>query len=126
MEVEMLVEFRGDHIYIRHGTEMEINPDSMTLLWQKIGQLCRQYSCGKILIEGTSPKRRMDTINAFESGVEAAEVYPDLWIALCLHDYEPDEISDLFVTAARNRGARVKFFSSIGPVLRWLGVSAAA
>lgn len=118
----MKVEFLGDHIHIDHGNELVITPESVRDIWPGIGELCRQYGCKKVLVEADAPRREMGTIDAFESGVEAAEVYPGLTVAICFSDYEPDETSDLFVTAARNRGARVKFFSEIETAKRWLGV----
>lgn len=118
----MKVEFLGDHIHIDHGKELVITRESVREIWPGIGELCHQFNCGKVLVEADDPRREMGTIDAFESGVEAAEIYPGLSIAICFHNYEPDETSDLFITAARNRGARVKFFSDIETAKRWLGV----
>jgi hypothetical protein len=122
MEQDTTIEFKGDHIVIDHGEEFEITEESMQAMWGQLSKVCREYDCGRLLILGNAPVRRMDTINAFASGTRAAEIYPDLWIALCFVDYEPDEVSDLFATAARNRGARVKFFRERERALRWLGV----
>jgi hypothetical protein len=95
----------------------------MAEFWPMLSKLCNKYQCGRVLVEGEAPKRDMDTVSAFESGKEASEVYSDLWIALCFDGYEPDETSELFVTAARNRGAKVKFFSEIDAAKRWLGIA---
>jgi hypothetical protein len=62
----------------------------------------------------------MDTVAAFTSGVEAAAVAPHFWLALRFHDYQPDELSELFRQAARNRGANVRFFSDCDEAVRWL------
>lgn len=118
----MKVEFHGDYIHIDHGTGLVIEPGGLKKLWAYIGELCEEYGCGRVLVEANSPQRHLDTISAFESGIEAAAAYPDLAIAICFYDYEPDETSELFITAARNRGARVKFFSDRKIALRWLGI----
>lgn len=118
----MQVEFLGDHIRIDHGRGLVITQEGMQSLWGLLRELCHQFECGRVLVEAISPKRELNTISAFESGVEASEIYPNLAVAICFYDYEPDEMSELFVTAARNRGARVKFFSEKRSALRWLGV----
>jgi hypothetical protein len=117
---ELLVKFRDDHIYINHGEEFEITPATMEGFWTFLSEQCERFDCSSVLIEGTRPKRQMDTVGAFSSGVEAAAVVPHLWLALCFHDYTPDELSELFRQAARNRGANVHFFSDRDKALRWL------
>jgi hypothetical protein len=41
-------------------------------------------------------------------------------MALCFVRYKPDEISELFRQAARNRGANVEFFTNREAALVWL------
>lgn len=117
---ELSLEFRNDHIYIRHGEGFQISADSMEGFWEYLGELCKQHDCSSVLVEADQPKRDIDTVGAFTSGVEAATVAPNLWLALCFHDYEPDELSELFRHAARNRGANVEFFSDCDQALNWL------
>lgn len=62
----------------------------------------------------------MDTVSAFTSGVEVSRIASNLWLALCFHDYEPDELSELFRRAAYNRGANVEFFSECEAAVAWL------
>ena len=97
---KLLIEFRDDHIHIHHGNDLEITPDGMEHFWQFLAEKCRQYDCTSILVEAESPKRQMDTVEAFTSGVEASGVASNLWLALCFHNYEPDEISELFKQVA--------------------------
>lgn len=123
MNADIEVDFRGDHIRIEHGSGFEITAEGMGAFWERLGEICRQYACDRVLATGPAPTRKLDTVGAFRSGVKAAEVYPNLWLALCFDGYKPDEMSELFVTAARNRGVRVKFFSSEETARRWLGVS---
>lgn len=118
----MQIEFLGDYIHIDHGRGLVIRPDGMKAQWDLISDLCHEYGCGRVLVESIAPERHLDTISAFESGIEASAAYPGLAVAICFYDYEPDETSELFITAARNRGARVKFFSDKNAALRWLGV----
>jgi len=117
------VDFRGDHIRIVHPRAFQITPAGMDVFWNELGAICRQYECDRVLATGPAPERKLDTVGAFQSGVRAADVYPNLWLALCFKNYKPDEMSELFVTAARNRGVRVKFFSDKDAAMRWLGVS---
>jgi hypothetical protein len=62
----------------------------------------------------------MDTVSAFTSGVDVSGIAPNLWLALCFHNYQPDELSELFRQAAYNRGANVEFFSDCDAALTWL------
>jgi hypothetical protein len=117
---ELFLEFRSDHIYIRHGEDFEITPEGMDYFWGFLAEQCERYDCSSVLIEAASPKRKMDTVSAFSSGVEASSVAPRLWLALCFHDYAPDELSELFRQAARNRGANVSFFNDCDKALGWL------
>ena len=92
----------------------------MDAFWTFLKEKCEQYECSNVLIEGTAPRRQIDTVGAFSSGVKASTVTQHLWLALCFHDYEPDELSELFRQAARNRGANVHFFSDCAKALNWL------
>ena len=120
---ELSLEFRTDHIYIRHEEGFEINPETMNRFWEQLARECEMYDCSNILIEAKAPNRRLDTVAAFTSGVEASTVAPNLWLALCFHNYQPDELSELFRQAARNRGANVEFFSDCDKALNWLRVN---
>ncbi|HVF30070.1 MAG TPA: hypothetical protein VNA22_03835 [Pyrinomonadaceae bacterium] len=117
---DLIIEFRGDHIYIRHDDNFDISPETMNRFWTFVAEQCARFECSSLLIEGTAPKREMDTVSAFSSGVQASTVAPHLWMALCFHNYEPDEVSEMFRQAARNRGANVRFFSDCAKALNWL------
>lgn len=117
---ELSLEFRNDHIYIRHTKDFEITSEGMIGFWESLSSECERYDCSSVLIEADSPKRSLDTVGAFTSGVEASGVTTNLWLALCFHGYEPDELSELFRHAARNRGANVEFFSDCDRALNWL------
>lgn len=120
---DLFIEFRNDHIYIRHDEKFDITLETMKAFWNFVSQQCERYKCTSILVEATAPQRKMDTVAAFSSGVEVSTVAPHLWLALCFHDYKPDELSELFRQAARNRGANVNFFSNCDKALNWLRVN---
>ncbi|PYS98345.1 MAG: hypothetical protein DMF63_16985 [Acidobacteria bacterium] len=117
---ELSLEFRDDHIYLRQETNIEITPDRLESFWDYLREQCAHHDCTSILIEADAPTRSMDTVAAFTSGVEVASIAPDLRMALCFQRYAPNEISDLFRQAARNRGANVEFFQDSDTALSWL------
>lgn len=117
------IEIKGDFINLRHGEGFEISPAKMNEFWTFLSEICDEHNCNKVLAEGPAPVRNMDTVAAFQSGVQPADVVQGFWLALCFDNYQPDEISELFVHAARNRGVHVKFFSDREKALRWLGVA---
>ena len=117
---ELSLEFKDDHIHLTHGDSFEITPDGMKSFWNYLREQCENHDCTNILIEADAPTRSMDTVAAFTSGVQLASIAPNLWMALCFQRYEPDEISELFRQAARNRGANVEFFSDREAALSWL------
>ena len=117
---DLLIEFREDHIYIRLREKLEITPEATEGFWSFLADQCREFECSSVLVEATAPNRKMDTVAAFSSGVKASNVAPHFWLALCFHNYEPDELSELFRQAARNRGANVQFFSDCARAANWL------
>jgi hypothetical protein len=120
---ELSIEFRNDHIYLRHPEGFEISSESMDGFWDFLREQCEQFDCTSVLVEADAPKRTIDTVGAFNSGVEASRVAPNLWLALCFYNYVPDELSELFRQAVRNRGANVEFFSDCATALNWLRVN---
>ncbi|HSU25274.1 MAG TPA: hypothetical protein VLI65_04795 [Pyrinomonadaceae bacterium] len=122
MHGEPKVEFKGGYIHIRHGEDFEITPERTDDFWNFLAKICEEHDCSRVLAEGPTPKRRMDTVAAFQSGVQAAGVRKDLWLAIYFHNYEPDELSELFERSARNRGIHVRFFDNRDRALNWLGV----
>jgi len=117
---ELSLEFKNDHIHLTQGKNFEITPDGMKSFWDYLRKQCEHHACTNILIEAEAPTRSMDTVAAFTSGVQLASVAPNLWMALCFLRYKPDEISELFRQAARNRGANVEFFTDREAALVWL------
>ena len=120
-EKDFNIVFRGDHINVTFGPDFETAaaPQSSPF-WAAVEDACKQYGCNRVLIEGPFPKRERESREIVESALRAATVAPRLWCALCLHDYEIGERSELFKTIARSHGAHVKFFSDRDSALAWL------
>jgi hypothetical protein len=85
-------------------------------------EVCKKGSCVRVLLEAPSPRRKMDTTAAFESGTRLARVSPGLRIAMLFYNYKTDELTEFFKTVAHNRGVRVEYFSEKKKALEWLRV----
>ncbi|MBI3562896.1 MAG: hypothetical protein HY080_14395 [Gammaproteobacteria bacterium] len=121
MSMEFTIEYRGDYLYVLVGKSYEITPVSMGMFWPAITQACEQYQCWRVLSEGIITARRMSTVDAFNSALQAAS-NAQLTLACCFHGYQPDELTEFFKTVAYNRGVRIEFFSNLEQAYRWLGV----
>ena len=120
---DLSFEFKEDHLHLTHGDKFVVPLGDMEAYWAHLGEKCKRHACTSILIEGDCPTRNMDTVGAFTSGVAAASIAQNLWLALCSHGYQPDGIGELFRQAARNRGANVEFFNDREAALVWLRVN---
>ena len=108
------LEFRDGYIDIQLSPEYESTPEQQNEFWAAIAAACGKHKCNRVLLEGYVPKQTPGTLDVVSSGVRAAEAVPDLWLALCLKDYnEVTELGELFKTVARSRGVHVKFFSEL-------------
>jgi hypothetical protein len=119
------IEHCGDYISVKLGADYEVSPEQEEEFWTTVENACKQYACRCVLVEGYVPKRQPDPIEIVQSGVRAATVVPKLWFALCLDNFEPSELSELFKTVARSRGVHVKFFTNRDQSLKWLRSGAA-
>jgi hypothetical protein len=123
MNEEVKIDFNVDFIEVRHPKGYRIEPQSMDKYWTMLGNACAEHNCNLVLVEAEAPRRDMTTMDAFGSGIRAAEVAVTLKLALCFSNYEPDELSEFFKTVAYNRGVRAEFFAKRADALKWLGVS---
>ncbi len=123
MSINFALEFRGDHIHIQHPPDYEITPKGQEKLWAELAEACKKYDCRRLLAEAsTPPRRRMGTVDAFESAGRAVQSAPGVSLACCFPGYKSDETTEFYKTAAYNRGVRVEFFSSRDEALKWLGI----
>ena len=114
------IEHCGDYISVKLGADYEVSPAQEEEFWTSVQSACKRYDCRCVLVEGYVPKREPDASEIVQSGVRAATVVPKLWFALCLENFVPSELSDLFKTIARSRGVHVKFFTNREQSLKWL------
>lgn len=121
MSSDFSLEFKERYIHLIHAPDYEISPESNDILWAELAKACRKYKCLKVLTEGSNQKRRITSMDAYQSGAQAAESIPGMTLAICIDDYTPDEITQFFKNVAYNRGARIEFFNDKKKALAWLG-----
>lgn len=114
------IEHCGDYISVRLGPDYDVSPEQEEEFWRAVEGACKLHDCRSVLVEGYVPKRQPDPTEIVQSGLRASVVVPKLWFALCLDNYEPSELSELFKTIARSRGVHVKFFTDRDQSLKWL------
>jgi hypothetical protein len=110
------------YVHVLYRPNYEITRETMIATCDELEQVCKQDSCVRVLLEAPSPRRKMDTTAAFESGTRLARVSPGLRIAMLFYNYKTDELTEFFKTVAHNRGVRVEYFSEKKKALEWLRV----
>ena len=113
------IEFRRDHVHVQLGKDLKVGQEQRNKLWERIGSICRENDCRRVLVEGKAPEGVFQTSEVVDAGVKTGTV-PKLWMALCLDNSQPDELSELFEAVAGSRGVRVKQFSNAERGLQWL------
>ena len=126
MDTTFEVEFRGDHLHVLLGPDYDVTPEQEDEFWAAVERACKEHKTHRVLVEGHVPKTELHTAQVVNSGVRAAEAVPRLWFALCLKDFEPTELSELYKTVAASRGVHVKFFSNHERALNWLRTNSPA
>jgi len=121
MSSDFSLEFNGRYIHLIHAPDYEISPDSNNILWTELAKACRKHKCLKILTEGSNQRRRIASMDAYQSAAQAAESIPGMTLAICIDNYTPDETTQFFKNVAYNRGARIEFFKDKKKALDWLG-----
>lgn len=122
MSSESNMEFRNTYIYVKQPSDYQITSETNNRFWSELAEFASKHQCRKVLVEGPAPKRRLDTVEAFDSGNKAAQSVAGLSIAFCLYDYVPDPLTKFFKTVARNRGAKIEFFTDNQQALKWLEI----
>jgi len=123
MKNEYSFEFFGNYIHVIHSENFVITPQKMIKFWDELAEFCKQHNCKKVLSEGYVFRRKMTTVDAFESGNAAGKKILGLWLAGVFPEYKPDETTDFFKTVAKNRGVRIEFFQDREAALQWLNVA---
>ena len=121
MSTNFSLEFNGKYIHIIHAPDYEISPESNDKMWKELAKACQKYKCLKVFAEGASQTRRVTSLDAQQSGAQAAESIPGLKLAICIYEYTPDDITEFFKNVAYNRGATIEFFNDKKKALAWLG-----
>ena len=122
MSTDFALEFNGKYVHIIHPPDYEITPESQDKLWKELSQACRKNKCLKAFAEGPTQKRKMRSMDAFQSGSQASQSIPGLMLAIYIKGYVPDETTKFFINVAYNRGARIEFFKDKKKALEWLGI----
>lgn len=122
MDVSFELKVNPTHLHLKHPPAMKVAAAGIADYWRSVGEICREHSCRKLIIESSEPEEGRDTIDIFDSGRTLAENLAGVKVALCRQDYTPDELSMFFQTVAQNRGVKVEFFASLDEAVRWLDV----
>ena len=122
MSTNFTIEFRGDYIHVRHAPDFEITPKSSVKLWSALAEKCKTFNCRRVFREGKLRHRKMNWLEAYDTAIQAANYVAGLRVACCFENYEKDELTEFYKTAASNRGVEIEFFSDRQKALRWLGV----
>jgi hypothetical protein len=122
MSSDFSLEFNGKYIHVIHAPDYEISPESNDKMWKTLSDACRKYKCLKVLAEGQTQKRRITSLDAYQSGTQAADSIPGLKLAICIYEYTPDETTEFFKNVAYNRGAYIESFNDKQKALAWLGI----
>jgi hypothetical protein len=122
MSTDFSLEFNGKYIHIIHAPDYEISPESNDKLWKELSLACKKYKCLKVLAEGPTQKRKVTSLDAYQSGSRAAESIPGMVMAICIYEYAPDETTQFFKNVAYNRGVTIEFFNDRTKALAWLGI----
>jgi hypothetical protein len=122
MSTDFSLEFNGKYIHIIHAPDYEITPQSNDKLWAELALACKKHKCLKVLAEGHHQIRKINSMDAYQSGAQASEAIPGLALAICIYEYTPDETTRFFTNVAFNRGASIEFFNDKKKALDWLGI----
>ena len=109
--------------YIRIDVEgtREINPSTTNMLWDTVRKAASEFDCVRFLIEGPVGQRNLSVTDMYESGERPLrDGIIGFQAAFCLPNYQPDDLTDFFITVAANRGARIAFFSNWDEAIAWL------
>lgn len=116
------IESHSNYIHISFPPGTEITRESMGATCDQLTEICKEKGCFRVILEAPSPKRKLDTTGAFESGTRLARIGSGLAVAMVFYDYQTDELTEFFKMVALNRGVRVEYFTDVEKALEWLGL----
>lgn len=123
MSFDFTQEFRETHVVVQLAPDFELHPPELPAHWARIIEFCKQHDCYKVLSLAHNPRRRMNTLDAYDSGKLAASGGVTLKIACFWKDYPRDGLTRFFQTVAANRGLEIEYFDSLAAAQEWLGIS---
>lgn len=120
MSHEIVVEFRGDHIYARHTGEdsYEISLD----LWRRVMSACEEHRCYDILGESDN-SNSLSVADAFWhiDIYRKVGITPRHHIAWVNHNPRDSKIFDLIETVLKNRFVvNGHMFETVAQARKWL------
>lgn len=120
MSHEIVVEFKGDHVYARHSgaTSREISLD----LWRRVMKSCEEHGCYNILGESDTTNA-LSTLDAFAHVEIANEVGLTLKhrIAWVSHNVKARAIAEFVEDVLKNRCLlNGHLFPDVEQARRWL------
>jgi len=110
------------YILVQVPPNFELNPGTVTQIWKTMADACKQYSCNLVIVEGTI-HRSMSPSDIVQSAQQPLKygLY-GLRMAICWYGFEGDELSDLFITSAANKGTQVRMCKNRTEAKEWLGI----
>lgn len=123
MSADFAITFHNNYIQVQHPEDYTITPENQRKLWLALAAACKKYQCRRVIaLAPAPPKRSMNTMDAFDSAMQAIQAARGMSLACCFTGYQPDETSEFFKTVAHNRGVKVEFFTDQEQAFKWLGI----
>ena len=90
----------------------------------EVSQACRDAGCGKLLIEERLEGPRLGTLDVFKVVSKRAEKSRGNFMTIAFVDVNAEgDLMDFAETVAKNRGSRMKVFSTVAEAEDWLSRS---
>ena len=109
-------------VHVELAPTFEFRLACVVPLWTDVQSACASSMKRHVLIEGERHARGMNADDAVAHGSLLAGIdRPVQRVALCLYDYEQDELTRTFVRRANDGRVSVQIFDDLTAALRWLG-----
>lgn len=120
MDTDFNCEMHQHYVYVQIRPGFRITLESTSHLWDELQTFCESQCCRTVLCEGVNPMREMTPQDLFESACVAAERLLGLHVAFHWEGYRADDLTDIFICVAHNKGVNFGFFESRTEALEWL------